>query len=334
MCGDSGGSHQRQNPKMMGKYVVTGGSGFIGTNLISDLLKEGNEVLGIDIKNPKLSEHQSVFKKIDLLDYDNLEEVVLEFNPDYVIHLGARTDLNGKSLEEYDANIQGVKNLLQILDKLTSLKRVIFTSSMYVCRPGYKPKSYEDYQPHTVYGESKVLTEKIIKEANPEYEWTIIRPTSIWGPYFGEPYNLFFKIVLGRKYFHMGERACKKTYGYIDNFIYELKSILNADKNLVDKKVFYLGDYEPYDISEWADEIAKEKGIKIPNVPYTLFKVLAYTGDFLKVFKIKFPMTGFRLSNMTTDNVYDLSDTQKIAPHLPVSRKAGTKITVEWMGNS
>lgn len=319
---------------MMGKYLVTGGSGFIGTNLISDLLKEGNEVLSIDIQNPKLSEHQSVFKKIDLLDFENLEKWVLEFNPDYVIHLGARTDLNGKTLEDYDANVQGVKNLLKILDRLSSLERVIFTSSMYVCRPGYTPKSYEDYQPHTVYGESKVLTEKIIKETNPEYEWTIIRPTSIWGPYFGEPYNLFFKIVLGRKYFHMGAKACKKTYGYIDNFIYELKAILNADTQLVNKKVFYLGDYEPYDISEWADEIAKEKGIKIPNVPYAFFKLLAYTGDFLKILKIRFPMTSFRLNNMTTDNVYDLSDIQKIAPHLPVSRKAGTKVTVEWIGNS
>lgn len=315
----------------MGKILITGGSGFIGTNLINSYLENGGGILSIDIQDPKLPGHQSVFKKIDLLDFENLEKAVLEFNPDYVIHLGARTDLNGKTLEDYAANVQGVKNLLKILDQLPSLKRVIFTSSMYVCRPGYTPKSYEDYQPHTVYGESKVLTEKIIKEANPEYEWTIIRPTSIWGPYFGEPYNLFFKIVLGRKYFHMGAKACKKTYGYIDNFIYELKAILIADVQLVNKKVFYLGDYEPYDISEWADEIANEKGIKIPNVPYAFFKLLAFTGDFLKIFKIKFPMTSFRLSNMTTDNVYDLSDTQKIAPNLPVSRKAGTKVTVKWM---
>ena len=48
---------------------------------------------------------------------------------------------------------------------------------------------------------------------------------------------------------------------------------------------------------------------------------------------MSFIMTSFRLSNMTTDNVYDLSDTQKIAPDLPVSRKSGTKITVDWMEN-
>lgn len=319
---------------MSEKFLVTGGSGFIGTNLISLLLTQNHKVLSLDIKNPKISMHESIFKKVDLLDFSNLEQTIIEFNPDYIIHLGARTDLNGKSLEDYDANVQGVRNLLKVADKLPSLKRAVFASSMYVCQPGYTPKDYEDYKPHTVYGESKVLTEKIIKEENPDYEWTIIRPTSIWGPYFGEPYNLFFKIVLSGKYFHMGSRACRKTYGYIDNFNYQLIEILRAETSLINKKVFYLGDYEPYDITEWADEIAKEKGIKIPNVPYALFKVLAYTGDFLKLFKIKFPMTSFRLNNMTTDNVYDMSDTQKIAPDLPVSRNEGTKVTVAWMRNS
>jgi len=315
------------------KIVVTGGSGFIGTNLISKLLYDGVDVLSIDENEPKIKEHNPIFQKVNLLDYDNLEKSILNFNPDYVIHLAARTDLNGKSLKEYDANIQGVQNLLQVLDKLPSLKKALFASSMYVCQPGYTPKNDNDYKPHTIYGESKVQTEKIIKEKNPGYEWAIIRPTSIWGPYFGEPYNLFFKIVLSKKYFHMGSRACKKTYGYIDNFIYQLLSILKADEKLINKKTFYLGDYEPYDISLWANEIAEEKNIKIPNVPYGFFKILAFTGDFLKVFKIKFPMTSFRLRNMTTDNVYDLTPIYKIAPTLPVTRKKGTSVTVKWMND-
>lgn len=315
------------------KILITGGSGFIGTNLIDSFLSEGKEVLSLDFTEPKVASHNKIFKKVSLLDYNALEESVLSFNPDYVIHLGARTDLNGKTLTDYDANIGGVENLLKVLDKLPALKRVLFASSMYVCQPGYVPKNYDDYKPHTVYGESKVMTEKIIKEKNPGYEWAIIRPTSIWGPYFGEPYNLFFKIVLSKKYFHMGSKACKKTYGYIDNFIYQLKSVLYATPADINKKVFYLGDYEPYDITLWANEIAAEKGIKIPNVPYSFFKALGYVGDVLKVFRVKFPMTSFRLRNMTTDNVYNLDDIREIAPNLPFSRIDGTKKTVKWMTN-
>lgn len=316
----------------MEKLLITGGSGFIGTNLIEKLRKEAKyELMSIDIVAPKIDSHKDIWKQVDLRKADEMMEVVTAFMPDYVIALGARTDLNGKTLDSYDANIGGVRNVLAALEKVPNLKRLIYASSMYVCEPGYMPKDFEDYAPHTLYGESKVETEKIIKAADPKYTWSIIRPTSIWGPWFGEPYNRFFHIVLKRMYFHMGKRACKKTYGYVDNAIYQIMSILNADAEKVNRKVFYLGDYEPYDITEWANEIAKHAGIKIPNIPYFCFKLAGWFGDFLKLFGISFPMTSFRLHNMTTDNVHNLDPIKEIAPNLPVGREEGTVKTLEWI---
>ena len=316
----------------MEKLLITGGSGFIGTNLIEKLRKEAKyELMSIDIVAPKIDSHKDIWKQVDLRKADEVMEVVTAFMPDYVIALGARTDLNGKTLDSYDANIGGVRNVLAALEKVPNLKRLIYASSMYVCEPGYMPKDFDDYAPHTLYGESKVETEKIIKSADPKYTWSILRPTSIWVPWFGEPYNRFFHIVLKRMYFHMGKRACKKTYGYVDNAIYQIMSILNADAEKVNRKVFYLGDYEPYDITEWANEIAKHAGIKIPNIPYFCFKLAGWFGDFLKLFGISFPMTSFRLHNMTTDNVHNLNPIKEIAPNLPVGREEGTVKTLEWM---
>lgn len=314
------------------RFLVTGGSGFIGTNLISYLTQyEFNEILSLDIVEPKIEFHRNIWEKIDLRDKASLSKSIIKFQPDYVIHLGARTDLNGTSLKDYNANIDGVSNLLEALEGVSNLKRVIFASSMYVCEPGYMPKSFDDYAPHTLYGESKVETEKIIKSHNPKYTWTIIRPTSIWGPWFGEPYNRFFHIVLSHMYFHMGKRACRKTYGYIDNAIYQIMSILYADKEKVNKKVFYIGDYEPYPITDWANEIAAIEKIHIPKVPFWCFKVAGWTGDLLKKVGINFPMTSFRLHNMTTDNVHNLTPIKEIAPNLPISRIEGTKITLDWI---
>ena len=213
------------------------------------------------------------------------------------------------------------------------MKRLIYASSMYVCEPGYMPKNFEDYAPHTLYGESKVETEKRIKTINPDYTWSIIRPTSIWGPWFGEPYDKFFRIVMNRMYFHMGERACKKTYGFIDNALYQILSILAAPDEMVNRKVFYIGDYEAYDITEWSNEIAKECGFKIPRIPFFCFKLAGWFGDFLKFFGVTFPMTSFRLHNMTTDNVHNLDPIREIAPNLPVTRKEGTRKTLEWINN-
>lgn len=316
----------------MNKILITGGSGFIGTNLINYLFKEKEySLLNIDIHQPKIEGHKHLWKQVDICDATLLKNTIKEFQPDYVIHLAARTDLRGKELMNYDANMGGVSNLLDALEEVSNLKRAIFASSMYVCEPGYMPKDFEDYAPHTLYGESKVETEKRIKDKNPKYTWSIIRPTSIWGPWFGEPYDKFFRIVLNRMYFHMGKRACKKTYGYIDNAIYQIMSILQAPEEKVMKKVFYIGDYEPYDITEWADEIAKCAGIKIPNIPYFLFVMAGWFGDFLKLFGIAFPMTSFRLKNMTTNNVHNLNPIKDIAPHLPTSRQEGNVHTINWI---
>lgn len=318
----------------MRKILITGGSGFIGTNLIEKLRKEGKyELMSIDITAPKINAHKNIWRQVDLCDASAVKNVMTDFQPDYVIALGARTDLRGETLQSYDANINGVSNVLAALDNIPDIKRLIYASSMYVCEPGYMPKDFEDYAPHTLYGESKVETEKIIKTKNPAYTWSIIRPTSIWGPWFGEPYNKFFHIVLNHLYFHMGKRACKKTYGYIDNAVYQIMSILNADAERVNRKVFYLGDYEPYDITDWANEIARHAGIRIPSIPYFCFKLAGWFGDFLKMFGVAFPMTSFRLHNMTTDNVHNLNPIKEIAPNLSVKREEGTVRTLEWIKN-
>lgn len=316
----------------MKKILVTGGSGFIGSNLIEYLMTyTQDEVLSLDIASPKINTHHSIWKKVDIRDKTHLSKVIKDFNPNIVIHLAARTDLNGKTIEEYDSNTTGVSNLIEVLNELEGLKRAVFASSMYVCEPGHSPKNFEDYKPHTTYGESKVITEQIIKSADLQYPWAIIRPTSIWGPYFGEPYANFFYIVMSKKYFHMGAKACTKTYGYIDNTIHQILALTNAPQESINKRVFYLGDWPPYDISEWANEIADYIGIRIPRISFKLFQLTAMGGDALKFFGIKFPMTSFRLKNMTTNNIQDLTPIQEIAPNLQVSRRDGVKTTIDWI---
>lgn len=317
----------------MTRVLVTGGSGFIGTNLINKLLENNYDVCNIDIKKPKVLSHELVWKNVDICDFDNLKYEIDSFLPEIIFHLAARTDLNGENLLDYDSNITGVKNLIRSVENLKCLKRIIFTSSMYVCMPGYTPKDSLDFLPHTLYGESKVLTEKIVLSSTIKCTWSIIRPTSIWGPWFGEPYINFFKMVRSGLYFNINNVKCMKTYGYIGNMIYQMLYLMNVDDNCIHKKVFYLGDYEPYDISEWAIEIAKQYNKQIINCHYTVFFFLSKLGDFLKFFGIRFPMTSFRLRNMTTNNIIDITEIQKLIEILPFSRLQGISETIKWMKN-
>lgn len=317
----------------MEKILVTGGSGFIGTNLVEFFFERRYCVLNIDIEEPKKSEYNFNWKKIDITDKVAFENAVVEFQPDYIVHLAARTDLNGKSIEDYAANTVGVENLMHIIKKLPDLKKVIVAASMLVCSLGYQPKHQRDYHPTTFYGESKVITENIVWGNKPKCDWAIIRPTSIWGPWFGEPYRNFFDMVKSKHYFHIGHKSCTKTYGYIGNAVYQIKSLLFTDTYSEDKKTFYIGDYEPVPIEEWGNQIATELGIKIPRVPFWMMCCAAFCGDLLRKIGISFPMTSFRLKNMTTDNVVNLENTRKIVPKLPFERVEGIRKTLQWMEN-
>jgi nucleoside-diphosphate-sugar epimerase len=198
---------------------------------------------------------------------------------------------------------------------------------------GYKPKNQFDYHPATIYGESKVLTEKTVWDNPPNCDWVIIRPTSIWGPWFGYPssYVNFFKMLIVRRYFHIGKKLCTKTYGYVDNTIYQIEKLLLCDTTDEKNKIFYLGDYNPTNIEEWANEIANILHYKIMRIPYCMVFMAALFGDIIGKIGIKFPMTTFRLKNMTTDNIIDLTNTMRLVPELPYSRIEGIHRTLEWL---
>ena len=317
----------------MKKILITGASGFIGTNLLEHL-KNNYIVRNIDFNKPKIQERNSYWKNIDITNYSELERCILEFSPDYIVHLAARTDLQGEKIEDYSANTIGVKNLMKIAELSTNLKKIIITSSMLVCHTGYYPKNQFDYNPTTIYGASKVETEKIVWENKPSCDWAIIRPTSIWGPWFGEPYRNFFDMVISRKYFHIGNKSCTKTYGYVGNAVYQIEQILFTETNDENNKVFYIGDDKPTNIEEWGNEIANELGYKLFKMPFFIIKCAAIFGDILKKIGIHFPMTSFRLKNMTTNNIIDLSATTKIAPNPPFTRHEGTINTLSWLKNN
>lgn len=315
----------------MSKILITGASGFIGANLLDFFLKNGNTVKNIDKISPIIESHLKYWDRIDITDYDSFQSSILEFSPDYIIHLAARTDLNGKTVEDYAANTIGVTNLMKIIKGLPNLKKVIITSSMLVCHTGYYPKNQFDYSPTTFYGKSKVVTENEVWNNEPDCDWAIIRPTSIWGPWFKEPYKNFFDMVMSHRYFHIGHKGCTKTYGYVGNAVYQIEQILFNETSDRNNKVFYIGDEPATNIEEWANEIATELGYKIIRMPLWLLRIAAWTGDLLKRAGIHFPMTSFRLKNMMTDNVIDLSNTYAIAPHPPYTRIEGIKETLNWL---
>lgn len=314
------------------KILVTGGSGFIGTNMIDRLLAEGiTDILNIDIKAPRKVEQAKYWRQCDILDLAGLTKEIQQFQPQLVVHLAAKTGLTRANLDCYAENTTGVSNLIAALKATPSVKRVIFTSTLLVCQMGYIPKHDTDYKPSTLYGESKMIGEKIVREQKElSFDWTIIRPISIWGPWGEEPYINFFRSIKQGWYFHIGSGHYKRSLGYVENAVYAIFKLLTAPGQAVARQTFYLADYEPADLYDMANEIRNQlKARRIFHLPLLPIKVLAWVGDILRKRGWEnVPLQSFRLKNILTEYVFDMTKLKKVAGPLPFTLPEGVAETI------
>jgi len=134
-------------------------------------------------------------------------------------------------------------------------------------------------------------------------------------------------------YFHPKKRVVYRSYGFVLNSVFALNELSLCQESVVKQQVFYLADYTPIEIKKWADMIAKGFNVNSPiEIPLPLLKIAAALGDLLKFANFPNPpLTSFRLNNMLTDAIYDLSNLQDAVGTLPYSIEEGVDITVDWM---
>ena len=315
---------------MKKRIVITGGSGFIGTNLI-EFYKDDFEVINIDINKPRNIKHNHLWKNVNILDKEPIESVFKDFQPHLVFHMAARTDLDGKTLKDYDANVQGVENVIEAMSFSTSLEKVIFASSRLVCKIGYNPKNEFDYKPSTTYGESKIIGEKIVRESKTLVaNWIIVRPTSLWGPWFDIPYKNFFDYIQNKVYVHPKDVSISKKFGYVENCVHIMNKLIYD--NTLNGDTVYLSDFKTLEVKQWADIISINfHGKKVRSVSMQVLKILAFFGDILKkVGYARPPITSFRLNNIITTMDYDTSKVESVVGELPFNLEQATTITCNW----
>lgn len=109
------------------RIFVTGGSGFIGTNLVAELLRRGDPVLNFDSSAPRCDEQAGLWRQGDLLDAEALRQAMRDFVPEAVFHLAARADCDENTTVEkgYRANTDGTANVLAAIKATPSVKRAI-----------------------------------------------------------------------------------------------------------------------------------------------------------------------------------------------------------------
>lgn len=317
------------------RVLVTGSSGFIGRRLCRALLSAGHDVVGLDLAAPENRSPRLLFRKCDILDRDDVEDVMRSCKPDAVAHLAARTDLaEKKNMEGYRVNHQGTLHLMEAMNRVGGVQRCIFTSTQLVCRVGHVPDGPRDFCPSTLYGESKMLMENLVRERSGGVPgWCIVRPSTVWGPGMSEHYQRFLRMVLQGRYFHVGRSPLRKSYGYVGNVAHQYRKLIEAPAERIHEEVFYLADYHPISLRDWADGFRKEFGARrIPTLPEGLARLAARAGDVLNFLGFRnYPFNSFRLGNVLTEYRIDLAATERICGSLPYTVEQGITETAQWM---
>jgi nucleoside-diphosphate-sugar epimerase len=314
------------------KVLVTGGCGFIGFNLVEDLLSRGAVVSVLDLPESDWDRlpGQVVRIEADILNHRSFEGKLKDF--DIIYHLAARTDLEGKAIEDYNVNYVGTLNLLKEVN-IKKLKRFVFYSTILV-NGIFDSDSYilesDPYRTNTFYGESKVLGETMVIDfcKNNGIDYTIIRPASIYGPWGESPYDEFFKTIKKGKYFHVGKATNSVSWCYVKNLTNF--TIVASSSNRAINEVFYGSDMEPYTMRDIVDNVAMYYGVKIHTIPHSILFSAAHILGLLKNVGISVPIYPSRLKNIMATYRYSMKKSAILGYKQKYSLRQGIKETLEW----
>ena len=159
--------------------LVTGGLGFIGSHTCVELLNNNHQIVIVDnLSNSKIKNHKSIFKitqkqsyfyELDLLNFNQLEEIFKKHNITEIIHFAgskAVSESIKKPIYYYENNIITTMNLLK-LSKKYNVKKFIFSSSATVYGSSKSPLSEESLIGVGItnpYGRTKYFIEEILKD--------------------------------------------------------------------------------------------------------------------------------------------------------------------------
>lgn len=313
------------------RVLVTGGSGFIGTHLMSLIMKNNVEIMNLDIAEPKVRSHGNYYKLCDITDMDSVLAAFNSFQPSHVVHLAARTDTDGSSLEDYVVNSLGTKVILESVKRTQSVQSVVVTSTQFVHRPGDLPRNDQDFDPHTIYGESKVIAERLTRDAGLDGRWTIVRPTNIWGPWHPRYPKEFWRILQRGLYLHPSGPPVIRSYGYVENVANQLFEILLAPSSRVSERVIYVGD-APIDLYEWVNAFSIElTGRPVRVAPRSFLRLLGWAGDLASGLGLRAPITSSRFRSMTQDYLTPMDGTFELLGKPAITLSEGVATTVNWL---
>lgn len=267
------------------KYLVTGGAGFVGSNIAKTLEAEGHEVTVLDDFSKNGHFKNLIGFKGDVITCDLFTNVPHDMYFDAIFHEAAITDttvMDQKAMMEQ--NVEAFKNLLEFAAE-NEIKKVIYASSAATYGNGPVPNvETQPTHPENVYGFSKVIMDNVARqfsEDNNDMKIIGLRYFNVYGP--GEYHKGKMASMVYQLYNQMKEGKRPRVFKYGEqqrDFVY-VKDIVKINmcalKNGKETGVFNAATGVPRDYNDIIACLNKELGTNLEpeyiDNPYPFFQL-------------------------------------------------------------
>ena len=257
------------------KFLITGGTGFIGSNISQFLVNKNHNVKILDNNfRGNINKIKSFRKKIKFVKGDIRNKKLLDKvlkNTDAVIHLAY---INGtkyfysKPILVLDVAIKGTLNIIEACIK-NKVKELYLASSSEVYQTPNKIPTDENeplkipniFNPRYSYGGGKILTELMGIHYGKKYfkKLIIFRPHNVYGPNMGHEHVVpefinRFRLLKKKKFKIQGTGNEIRSFIYIEDFLNAFNLILNRGKHL---NIYNIGTTEKIKIKDLAYKLSK-----------------------------------------------------------------------------
>ncbi len=220
------------------KVLITGSSGSFGTIIAKSLIAKKIPVIGIDIREPDVNCFGAYFKfyKCCITDKNSLRSIFSNENPDRVIHFACTFNRVRDRKREYEIDVVGSKNIIDISNEILSVKQLIYSSSALAYggnsdNPDWLSEDHPLRPGKLRYGLNKKQIEEIYSGTHVRKDLNInlVRVCTVVGPSFCKPASVVY-ILMKWSWLPYFYKENKVQFLHTEDFISLIHLIISDDQ--------------------------------------------------------------------------------------------------------